>query len=87
VLVQKSSPVIHLRIGDPLKHCAEYEKLWKEYLDANRAYQQALFGPSTATDKATGFSVAILLKNSAMERALIHKEKCLLCTYLKAELS
>jgi hypothetical protein len=62
-----------------LKHCPEYEKLWEEYLQANRGYQHALFGLPTGEDKATEFSEAVLLRNSAMERALAHKGKCLVC--------
>jgi hypothetical protein len=64
--------------------CPEYEKLWAAYITAAYEWRDAIQAPSLSV-YATGLRRhATVLKDSAKERAAVHKRKCLLCANIRA---
>ena len=65
--------------------CQEYEELWSAYVEAAREWRRVTRGRPGTTVYSAGLSRrAAVLKDSAKERALKHKRKCLLCTNIDA---
>jgi hypothetical protein len=62
--------------------CPEYAKLWEEYLEADRTWRDAMQSRSLTVHTADLRRKAIVLKDSARDRALEHKRRCLLCANL-----
>jgi len=70
----QTAPAVDFKAHTVCMKCPEYEKLRKEYFEAARKFQLVYSEPLARAE----FIQAVALRNSTKERALAHKQKCLL---------